>query len=177
MLAREDGHAAGSETLTWRQHGDKAQEDSGKWCGDRDNEDERRKGERVHPGHGSSAVDQVKDRIVQCTRARLAGHAVCLATHVSLTRQRGEEQMAADLREGAQRDKRPRRRTQLGRRSEDQCRGTHEDHREEDRGSTSTRYVTGHRECSSQHAQGGSGCGTRHSDSVAPRPWVTGVHT
>ena len=176
MLAREDGHAAGSETLTWRQHGDKAQEDSGKWCGDRDNEDERRKGERVHPGHGSSAVDQVKDRIVQCTRARLAGHAVCLATHVSLTRQRGEEQMAADLREGAQRDKGPRRRTQFGCRSEDQCRRSHQDRCDDDRGSASACQVTGQRKGRSRHAQGGSGGGARHGVSVSPAQGRVGIH-
>ena len=176
-LVNGHGHATGSETLARRKHGDEAQEDSRERRGDRDDDDERREGERMHAGHDSPAVHQVHDRVVQRARTRLAGHAVRLAAHVGLTRQRGEEQVAAHLREGAERDERPRRRTQLGCRSEDECRRSYKDRRDDDRGSASARQVTGQRKSRSQHAQGGSGDGARHGDSVAPRPWASGVHT
>ena len=130
----------------------------------------------MHAGHDSSAVDQVHDRVIQGARARLAGHAVCLATHVGLTLQRREEQMSTQLREGAERDEGPRRRTHLGCRSEDQCRRSHEDRCDHDRGSASARQVTGQRKGRSQHAQGGSGGGARHGVSVSPAQGRVGIH-
>ena len=105
--ARTDGHAVGSDTLARCQHGDESQENSGKRSGDRGHDDERREGERVHAGHGSAAVQQVHERVVDRTGVRLAGHAVSVGAHVGLTRQRREEQMPAKLSESAQRDERP----------------------------------------------------------------------
>ena len=116
--ARKDGQTVGSDTLARRQHGDESQENSGKRCGDRGHDDERREGERVHAGHGGSAVREVHDGVVHRTGAGLTGHAVCVGTHVGLTRERGEEQMAAHLSESAQGDERPQRRTKLHGRSE-----------------------------------------------------------
>ena len=110
----------GSETLARREHGDEAQENSGKRCGDRGHDDERREGERVHAGHRGSAVHEVHDGVVHRTGARLTGHAVCLGTDVDLTRERGEEQMPTHLSESAQGDERPQRRTKLHGRSEDE---------------------------------------------------------
>ena len=118
--ARTDGHAVGSDTLARCQHGDESQENSGKRSGDRGHDDERREGERVHAGHRGSAVHEVHDSVVHGTRARLTGHAVGVGTDVGLTRERGEEQMAAHLSESAQGDERPQRRTKLHGRSEDE---------------------------------------------------------
>ena len=74
----------------------------------------------MHAGHRGSAVHQVPDGVVYRTGARLTGHSVGVSADVGLTRERGEEQMAADLSESAQGDERPQRRTKLHGRSEDE---------------------------------------------------------
>ena len=131
----------------------------------------------MHARHGGPAIHKVHDRVIECTGARLAGHAVSAGPHVGLTREGGEEQMAAHLSESAQRDQRPYRRTKFDGRSEDQSCGARKDPCAHDGESAATRRVTGHRESSSQHAQGGSGCSTRHTDSVAPRQGAIGART
>ena len=61
----------------------------------------------MHARHCGPAIHKVHDRVVDRTGARLAGHAVSAGPHVGLTREGGEEQMAAKLRESAQRGERP----------------------------------------------------------------------
>ena len=73
----------------------------------------------MHAGHRGSAVHQVHDGVVYRTGARLTGHSVGVGADVGLTREWGEEQMAAHLSESAQADERPQRRTKLDGRSED----------------------------------------------------------
>ena len=130
---------AGSEALARREHGDESQEDSCEWRSDRDDDDKRREGQGVHADHGSSAVHQMRDRVIECAGTRLARHAVGVGAHVSLTRERREEQVAAHLSASAQRDERPHRRTKFNGRSEDQGRGTHEDSCTHDGESATTR--------------------------------------
>ena len=61
----------------------------------------------MHARHCGPAIHKVHDRVIEGIGARLAGHAVSAGPHVGLTREWGEEQMAAKLRESAQRGERP----------------------------------------------------------------------